>query len=150
MSDKASPLRQPAPPADNAALQREVADLIVAALNLDVAATDIDPQAPLYGEGLGLDSIDILEIALVVSKQYGIQLRADSEENEQIFRSLRHLAAYIAAHRTKWPPGPSAADFAWLSGCGRCLPRGSSNTSANLPGGCPARGAGIARAPARP
>jgi acyl carrier protein len=101
MSDKASPLRQPAPPADNAALQREVADLIVAALNLDVAAADIDPQAPLYGEGLGLDSIDILEIALVVSKQYGIQLRADSEENEQIFRSLRYLADYIAAHRTK-------------------------------------------------
>jgi acyl carrier protein len=101
MSDKASPLRQPAPPADNAALQREVADLIVAALNLDVAAADIDPQAPLYGDGLGLDSIDILEIALVVSKQYGIQLRADSEENEQIFRSLRYLADYIAAHRTK-------------------------------------------------
>ena len=101
MSDKASPLRQPAPPADNAVLQREVADLIVAALNLDVAAADIDPQAPLYGDGLGLDSIDILEIALVVSKQYGIQLRADSEENEQIFRSLRYLADYIAAHRTK-------------------------------------------------
>jgi acyl carrier protein len=101
MSDKASPLRQPAPPADNAALQREVAELIVAALNLDVAAADIDVQAPLYGDGLGLDSIDILEIALVVSKQYGIQLRADSEENEQIFRSLRHLADYIAAHRTK-------------------------------------------------
>lgn len=101
MSDKASPLRQPAPPADNAALRREVAGLIVAALNLDLAATDIDPEAPLYGEGLGLDSIDILEIALVVSKHYGIQLRADSEENEQIFRSLRHLADYIATHRTK-------------------------------------------------
>ena len=99
MSDKASPLRQPAPPADNAPLQREVAELIIAALNLDVAAADIDPNAPLYG--LGLDSIDILEIALVVSKQYGIQLRADSEENEQIFRSLRYLADYIAAHRTK-------------------------------------------------
>src|SRR6202035_311839 len=101
MSDKASPLRQPAPPADNTALQREVAALIVAALNLDVAAEDIDPQLPLYGDGLGLDSIDILEIALVVSKQYGIQLRADSEENEQIFRSLAYLADYIAAHRTK-------------------------------------------------
>ncbi len=101
MSDKASPLRQPAPPADNAALQREVAGLIVAALNLDVGAEQIDPQAALYGEGLGLDSIDILEIALVVSKQYGIQLRADSEQNEQIFRSLRHLADYIGTHRTK-------------------------------------------------
>ena len=101
MSDKASPLRQPAPPADNLALQREIAGLIVAALNLDVAAADIDVQAPLYGDGLGLDSIDILEIALVVSKRYGVQLRADSQENQSIFASLRHLCGYIAAHRTK-------------------------------------------------
>ncbi|HET9390117.1 MAG TPA: phosphopantetheine-binding protein [Steroidobacteraceae bacterium] len=101
MSDNASPLRQPARPADIADLQREVAGLIVAALNLELAAGDIDPKAPLYGDGLGLDSIDILEIALVVSKQYGVQLRADSEENEQIFRSLEHLVDYISAHRTK-------------------------------------------------
>ena len=101
MSDKASPLRQPAAPADSTALRGEVAALIVAALNLDVAPADIEPDAPLYGEGLGLDSIDILEIALVVSKQYGVQLRADSEQNEQIFRSLRHLTDYITAHRTK-------------------------------------------------
>jgi len=100
MSDNA-PLRQPAPPVDNSVLRAEVAALIVAALNLEVAATDIDPQAPLYGDGLGLDSIDILEIALVVSKQYGVQLRADGEENGQIFRSLDHLTDYISAHRTK-------------------------------------------------
>jgi len=79
----------------------EVARLIVQALNLEVAATDIAPDQPLYGEGLGLDSIDILEIALVVSKQYGVQLRADSEENARIFGSLRQLVDYIAAHRTK-------------------------------------------------
>lgn len=101
MPDNASPVRQPAPPASSTDLEREVADLIVQALNLDVTAAEITPDAPLYGEGLGLDSIDILEIALVVSKQYGIQLRADSEENEHIFRSLRHLVDYIAAHRTK-------------------------------------------------
>ncbi len=101
MSDNASPLRQPAPPADIVDLQLELAKLIVQALNLDVAPTAIVPSAALYGEGLGLDSIDILEIALVVSKRYGIQLRADSEENGEIFRSLGHLAAYIAAHRTK-------------------------------------------------
>ncbi len=101
MPDPASPRRQPAPPADNTELQREVADLIVAALNLDIAPAEIDPKGPLYGEGLGLDSIDILEIALVVSKQYGVQLRADSEENEHIFRSLEHLTDYISAHRTK-------------------------------------------------
>ncbi len=100
MPDNASPVRQPAPPASSN-LEREVADLIVQALNLDIAPAGISPEAPLYGEGLGLDSIDILEIALVVSKQYGIQLRADSEENEHIFRSLRHLSDYIASHRTK-------------------------------------------------
>jgi acyl carrier protein len=100
MSEKVLPLRQ-ASPASEAALTAEVAALIVEALNLDVAPADIDPGAPLYGEGLGLDSIDILEIALVVSKQYGVQLRADSEENERIFGSLRQLVEYIIAHRTK-------------------------------------------------
>ena len=100
MPDKASLIQQSAPPAD-IDLQRELAALFVQALNLDVAPQDIDPDAALYGEGLGLDSIDILEVALIVSKQYGIQLRADSQENQQIFRSLRHLADYIAAHRTK-------------------------------------------------
>jgi acyl carrier protein len=101
MSEKVSPLRQPQAPAVDADLTGEVAGLIVAALNLDVAAAQIDANAPLYGEGLGLDSIDILEIALVVSKRYGVQLRADSQENQSIFASLRHLCGYIAAHRTK-------------------------------------------------
>jgi len=99
MSNNASSLRQPrAPDADS--LARELAELIVQALNLELSAAEISPDAPLYGEGLGLDSIDILEIALVVSKRYGVQLRADSAENEQIFHSLRRLAEYIIAHRT--------------------------------------------------
>jgi acyl carrier protein len=101
MSDKVSPLRQPAAPLESAALTREVAGLIVQALNLDMAPESIDPDRPLYGEGLGLDSIDILEIALVVSKHYGVQLRADSDENTRIFASLRRLTDYIQAHRTK-------------------------------------------------
>ena len=101
MSDKVAPLRQPVSPANAATLTGEVAGLIVEALNLDIAPRDIDPDQPLYGEGLGLDSIDILEIALVVSKQYGVQLRADSEENQRIFGSLRQLVDYIIAHRTK-------------------------------------------------
>jgi acyl carrier protein len=100
MSDKASLMQKPAPLAD-VGLQRELATLFVQALNLDVAPADIDPNAPLYGEGLGLDSIDILEIALLVSKQYGIQIRAEAPENQQTFRSLRHLADYIAVQRTK-------------------------------------------------
>src|SRR5215475_4800165 len=101
MSDKASSLRHSAPPAHDDLPLLEVAGLIVQALNLDIAAAEIEPDAPLSGEGLGLDSIDILEIALVVSKQYGVQLRADSEENERIFASLRQLAEYVNAHRTK-------------------------------------------------
>ena len=100
MSDKASLMQTPASLAD-VGLQRELADLFVRALNLEVAPQEIDPDAPLYGEGLGLDSIDILEIALIVSKQYGVVLRADDQENQRIFRSLRHFAHYVAAHRTK-------------------------------------------------
>jgi acyl carrier protein len=100
MSDKASLIQQPAPRAD-VGLQRELATLLVRALNLETLPQDIDPEAPLYGEGLGLDSIDILEVALLVSKQYGIQLRADASENQQTFRSLKHLAEFIAAHRTQ-------------------------------------------------
>ena len=92
---------QQAAPVAETGLERELAALFVQALNLEVAPGDIDPEAPLYGEGLGLDSIDILEVALIVSKQYGIQLRADAQENQQIFRSLRHLAEYIAVQRTK-------------------------------------------------
>jgi acyl carrier protein len=82
-------------------LEREIADLLVQALNLSVAASDIDPAAPLYRDGLGLDSIDILEIALVVSKRYGVEIKADSENNHKIFSSLTALAEFIAARRTK-------------------------------------------------
>lgn len=82
------------------ALEREVAALMVEALNLDVAPADIESDAPLYGDGLGLDSIDILEVALVVSKKYGFQLRSDDEDNVRIFKSLRSLSEHIAQHRT--------------------------------------------------
>lgn len=82
-------------------LQREVAALLVEALNLEIAPESIDPAAPLYGEGLGLDSIDILEVALVVSQRYGFQLRSDDEDNVRIFGSLASLAEHIAAHRTE-------------------------------------------------
>ena len=83
------------------ALEREVAALIVEALNLEIRPDEIGADAPLYGEGLGLDSIDILEVALVVSKKYGFQLRSDDENNVKIFQSLGSLAAHIAAQRTK-------------------------------------------------
>lgn len=83
------------------ALLNELAALTVSALNLEMAPEEIQPDAPLYGEGLGLDSIDILEVALVVSKRFGFSLRADSEDNVRIFTSLRSLAEYVAANRTK-------------------------------------------------
>jgi acyl carrier protein len=82
-------------------LQREVASLMIESLNLEVTADEITPDAPLYGEGLGLDSIDVLEVALVVSKRYGLQLRADNADNQHIFSSLRTLCDYIAAKRTR-------------------------------------------------
>jgi acyl carrier protein len=80
-------------------LQREVAALLVESLNLEMTPESIDPQAPLYGDGLGLDSIDILEVALVVSQRYGFQLRSDDEDNVRIFTSLASLSEHIAAHR---------------------------------------------------
>ena len=83
------------------ALERELAALFVQALNLDTPADSIDPTAPLYGDGLGLDSIDILEVALEVSHRYGFQLRSDDENNLKIFASLRSLAQHVAGQRTK-------------------------------------------------
>jgi acyl carrier protein len=100
MSEQALPTLT-TPPIDTLALEREIAQLIVKGLNLPMQPDEIDPEAALYGEGLGIDSIDILEIALIVSKQYGIQLRADNQENTRIFRSLRHFAQYVAEQRVK-------------------------------------------------
>jgi acyl carrier protein len=73
---------------------------LVESLNLEIEPGSIDPQAPLYGDGLGLDSIDILVVALVVSKRYGFQLRSDDADNPRIFSSLASLAEHIASHRT--------------------------------------------------
>ena len=79
----------------------ELAGLIVSALNLEMEAEAIDPDAPMYKEGLGLDSIDILEVSLAVSKAYGVKLRADDENNLKIFSSLRSLNRHIQQHRSK-------------------------------------------------
>jgi acyl carrier protein len=78
-----------------------LAELIVSALNLEVAAGEIDPDAPLYGDGLGLDSIDILEMSLAISKEYGFQLKSDDEDKTRIFSSLRNLNDYIQQRRTR-------------------------------------------------
>ncbi len=81
------------------ATEAEVAALVVEALQLEVAPGEIDPEAPLFGEGLGLDSIDALEMALAISRRYGFQLRSDDERNGRIFASLRSLSAHIEKNR---------------------------------------------------
>jgi acyl carrier protein len=83
-------------------LERDVAAMIVTTLNLEtITAEQIDPAAPLFGTGLGLDSIDALELALEISKRYGFQLRSDDEDNRRIFASLTNLTAHIEKNRVK-------------------------------------------------
>ena len=91
------------PPAHGSASpeELELARLIVVTLNLEVAPEEIDPDARLYREGLGLDSIDVLELALAISKTYGLNLRSDDENNLKIFSSLRSLNGHIQQHRSK-------------------------------------------------
>jgi acyl carrier protein len=85
-------------PADG--LESELAQLLVDALHLECAPADIDPAAPLYGgDGLGLDSVDILEASLAVSQKYGMDLRSDGPDDDKLFATLRTLAAYVAQHR---------------------------------------------------
>ena len=88
--------------AEASPLELEVAHVIVEALNLeDVRAEDIDPDEPLFREGLGLDSIDALEIALAISVKFGFQIKSDEGESDRIFASLRTLSRHVEANRTK-------------------------------------------------
>jgi acyl carrier protein len=83
-------------------LESEVAALIVNELKLeDIEPRDIDPDAPLFREGLGLDSIDSLELALAISQRYGFNITSDDPMILEIFSSLRNLTAHIARNRTK-------------------------------------------------
>jgi acyl carrier protein len=83
-------------------LESDIARMIVGELDItEIALEDITSTTPLYGEGFGLDSIDILEIALLLSKKYGFELRSDNPDNEKIYASLGSLTAYVAAHRTR-------------------------------------------------
>jgi acyl carrier protein len=100
MNSPSSPVPFNDATADLAPLELELAELFVQSLNLEVKAADLDAAAPLFGGGLGLDSIDILEVALEVSRRYGFQLRSDDNNNHDIFQSLRTLAVHVAKHRT--------------------------------------------------
>jgi acyl carrier protein len=90
-----------AEPRATTSAELELAQLIVSALNMEISADEIDPNAPLYREGLGLDSIDILEVSLVISKRYGVKLRSDDENNLKIFSSLRSLTEHVQQHRAR-------------------------------------------------
>ena len=83
---------------DNNSLEQDIKALIVTTMSLeDVAADDIDTEAPLFNEGLGLDSIDALELGLALQKRYGVTLAADSEETRRHFASVRALADFVAS-----------------------------------------------------
>ncbi len=82
-------------------LENQTAQLIIDTLNLDIDVADIDPQDYLFGEGLALDSIDALELAMAITQKFGFQLRSDDSKNREIFRSLQSLAQHIADNRIK-------------------------------------------------
>lgn len=80
----------------------ELKTLLISELNLeDISPDDIDPAAPLFRDGLGLDSIDALELAVILDKKYGIKIQASDERNEQIFSSLNALAGFVAENRAR-------------------------------------------------
>jgi len=81
--------------------ESKLAALIVEALNLELTPQEVDPGAPLYRDGLGLDSIDLLEVALAISQKYGFKLRSDDEDNKVTFSCLRALSAYVEKHRAR-------------------------------------------------
>lgn len=85
----------------NETLENEMKELIVSALLIDdLTPAQIDTDAPLFGEGLGLDSIDALELAMAIDRRFGVKIQAEDENNRAIFRSVRTLSAYVAAHAT--------------------------------------------------
>ena len=82
------------------ALEAEIKDLIISSMSLeDIRPEDIDTAAPLFNEGLGLDSIDALELGLALQKRYGVTLSADSEETRRHFASVAALCAFVSAQR---------------------------------------------------
>ncbi|MEC5396285.1 phosphopantetheine-binding protein [Uliginosibacterium sp. H1] len=83
------------------ALVDEIKQLVIDSLNLeDITPADIDTDAPLFNEGLGLDSIDALELGIALQKRYGIHLAAEAAETREHFRSVAALAAFVSANRT--------------------------------------------------
>lgn len=102
MTQQNSPLPETITPAmPHTPAEAALASMIVSVLQLEVDPAAIAPDGRLFGDGLGLDSIDALELALAISRAHGFELRSDDERNRQIFASLRSLSAHIEAHRTR-------------------------------------------------
>lgn len=88
--------------AEKTPFQQEIADMIVEVLNLeDISADDIDVDAPLFGDGLGLDSVDALELSLEISRRYGYRIRSGDPDTDKIFQSLGTLAQMIERRRAE-------------------------------------------------
>jgi acyl carrier protein len=82
------------------AAQHDIAQLLVDALNLEgITASEIEPDAPLFGDGLGLDSIDALEIALAISQKFGVQMQADDERTRKAFATLASLTEFVETYK---------------------------------------------------
>lgn len=97
-----SPTKLQTQMADLSELIEELKTLLIQGLHLeDVTPAEIDPKAPLFGEGLGLDSIDALEIGVMLDRKYGIKIVSNDARNPKIFASLNSLAEFVATHRTR-------------------------------------------------
>ncbi len=80
--------------------EAQMAELLVEVLNLeDIEATEIEPEERLFGDGLGLDSIDALEIALAIAQEHGVEMKAEDETTKEAFASLRTLTAFVEQHK---------------------------------------------------
>jgi acyl carrier protein len=89
-------------PFEQTPFEKDIASLLVESLKLDIAPEDIEPEALLFGDaGLGLDSIDVLEIAFALSKHYGVTIKSDDSDNINIFKSLKSLSAYVETHQKR-------------------------------------------------
>jgi acyl carrier protein len=81
--------------------EAEMAELLVEVLNLeDVEANEIDPNEALFGDGLGLDSIDALEVALAISQQYGVEMKAEDETTKQAFETIASLCQFVEKNKS--------------------------------------------------
>jgi acyl carrier protein len=91
------------------ALVEEIKSLIISSLNLETTPEQIAEEGPLFGQGLGLDSIDALELALAIHQQFGVKTSQEDERNREIFFSVKSLAAFVSAEQDRLGSAQAAA-----------------------------------------